>query len=341
MNENHIPSLELGRIIAIFAVVIIHSQAFNTLPLINGEPWLGYLLNQSSRFAVPLFFLISGYLIAPKLIASPQQTACSYSIPLLKVWLIWSIIYLIAPFNLNTVMQEGYLQERMGYWQYLSENPINSLFEGGLVHLWFIPALICAVILIAFFIRFNKIEWLLPFALLLFVYGLLAGSYQPYTDLDSIIFTRNGPFFATLMVGLGFEYRRQKWQLSNTIALLLFIGGMSLHLTEAFMLSLLPDGLFNIHDFLLGTPLWGLGIFILLLNHPNIGNTQWVRYCAKHTLGIYVLHLLLIIYFMNISMMLNLNPWVSNILIIPTTYCVSLIIISLIDKTRLKHILLR
>ncbi len=38
MNENRIPSLELGRIIAIFAVVIIHSQAFNTLPLINGEP---------------------------------------------------------------------------------------------------------------------------------------------------------------------------------------------------------------------------------------------------------------------------------------------------------------
>ncbi len=53
-------------------------------------------------------------------------------------------------------MQEGYLQEKMGYWQYLSENPINSLFEDGLVHLWFIPALICAVIVIAFFIRFNK-----------------------------------------------------------------------------------------------------------------------------------------------------------------------------------------
>ncbi|QAY36561.1 hypothetical protein ETN89_12455 [Photobacterium damselae subsp. damselae] len=54
-----------------------------------------------------------------------------------------------------------------------------------------------------------------------------------------------------------------------------------------------------------------------------------------------ILRLLGYIYFMNISMMLNLNPWISNILIIPTTYCVSLIIISLIDNTRLKHILLR
>ena len=72
-----------------------------------------------------------------------------YSKPLLKVWLAWSIISLLMPFNLGKVMEVGYLAEREGYWGFLMSTPLNSLFEGGLVHLWFIPALICAVAILA------------------------------------------------------------------------------------------------------------------------------------------------------------------------------------------------
>jgi len=85
---------------------------------INEVPWIGYILNQTSRFAVPLFFLISGYLIQPKLVSSPWETIINYSKPLLRVWVVWSIICLALPFNLARVEELGYLGERQGYWAF-------------------------------------------------------------------------------------------------------------------------------------------------------------------------------------------------------------------------------
>lgn len=139
--STHIASLELGRVVAILAIIGLHCQMALSYALIDEVPWVGYVLNQAARFAVPLFFLISGYLIQPKLTRSPWSTLTSYSKPLLKVWLAWSVISLLMPFNLGKVMEVGYLAEREGYWGFLMSTPLNSLFEGGLVHLWFIPAL--------------------------------------------------------------------------------------------------------------------------------------------------------------------------------------------------------
>ena len=109
--STHIASLELGRVVAILAIIGLHCQMALSYALIDEVPWVGYTLNQAARFAVPLFFLISGYLIQPKLTRSPWETLTSYSKPLLKVWLAWSIISLLMPFNLGKVMEVGYLAE--------------------------------------------------------------------------------------------------------------------------------------------------------------------------------------------------------------------------------------
>lgn len=64
-NHPKIASLELGRVIAMLAIIALHCQLFTTYWFLDDEPWVAYLFNQSTRFAVPLFFLISGYLIQP------------------------------------------------------------------------------------------------------------------------------------------------------------------------------------------------------------------------------------------------------------------------------------
>lgn len=69
--SQRIASIELGRVIAILAIIGLHGQMALTYWQINDVPWIGYILNQTARFAVPLFFLISGYLIQPKLVSSP------------------------------------------------------------------------------------------------------------------------------------------------------------------------------------------------------------------------------------------------------------------------------
>lgn len=114
-KKQKIASLEFARIIAMLAIVGLHCQMALTYWQWNGIPWVGYMLNQLARFAVPLFFLISGYLIQPKLSHSPIDTLKNYAKPLMKVWLIWSMISLLMPFQWQTVAEAGYLAERQGY----------------------------------------------------------------------------------------------------------------------------------------------------------------------------------------------------------------------------------
>uniref|UniRef100_UPI003BF7C668 acyltransferase n=1 Tax=Vibrio splendidus TaxID=29497 RepID=UPI003BF7C668 len=335
-----IPYIKLGRVIAILAIIGLHGQMALTYWQIDEVPWIGYVLNQAARFAVPLFFLISGYLIQPKLAASPWETVLNYSKPLLKVWLAWSIICLVMPFNLAKVEEFGYLGEREGYWGFLMSTPLNSFLEGGLVHLWFIPALVCAVLIIAFLIELKLNKLLLPIAIALYGYGVLAGSYATLTGLEAPFFTRNGPFFGTLMVTLGFLIRQNQWKVSSTKALGLLALGMLIHFAEAAWLTTFDVG-FNMNDFLFGTALWGMGVFMWLLANPNMGNYTWVRAISNRMLGIYVSHLLIIIVLFNVCGALGITELAKDVTVFFGTVLLSFGLVVGIEKTPLRRVLLR
>ena len=339
-TRQKIASLEFGRVIAIFAIIGLHCQMALTYWQIDDVPWVGYVLNQASRFAVPLFFLIAGYLIQPKLTQSPWQTLTSYSKPLLKVWVVWSIICLATPFNIQNVVEHGYLGEREGYWGYLMSNPINSIMEGGLVHLWFLPALICAVLIITILLDMKLDKFVLPIALGLYIYGVLAGSYVNITELPSPFFTRNGPFFSTLLVVIGFSARKNNWSLSSRQAVLMALIGMIIHFSEAYALTFVNSP-FNTHDFLFGTALWGSGIFMWLLANPNFGQSAWVTSISSRMLGIYVSHLLLVILMFNIAGALEIQGIAKDLLVYPATLVISFLLIAAIEKTPAQKWLLR
>ncbi|MGR5266845.1 acyltransferase [Vibrio astriarenae] len=338
MTTQRIASLELGRVIAIIAVIAIHSQLMTIYPLFNSEPWLGNFINQLSRFAVPFFFITSGYFLQPKLSTSPKSTAWRYCRPLLYLWLVWSVVYLLAPFNLYQLSQQGWLAERTGYWNYLAQNPINALLEGGMVHLWFLPALIFAVAIIAVFEQAKKRQWLLGVAGAIYIYGVLAGSYQPLTEYSAPFFTRNGPFFSLLMVTIGYLVRQHRYTLTSMQALIVMLIGLVGHLTEAFVLNHF-DIDFRIHDFLFSTPLWGLGLFLLLLANPNWGNHPLIFAIANMTLGIYVIHLLIIIYMNNMSGFNGLEGIAKDSLVFVGAIVVSVGLTYLLNKSPLKRLL--
>ncbi|MGF1725016.1 acyltransferase [Photobacterium nomapromontoriensis] len=340
MNTQRIASFEWGRVAALFAVIIIHSQAFMTGPFYNDQPWLGLILNQLSRFAVPLFFILAGYFIMPKLKIAPSVTFRCYSLPLLKIWLIWSVIYLLLPFNAEIVFTQGYLAERVGYWQYLLQHPLNSLFEGGLVHLWYIPALLCGLAILAVCCHYKQEKWLLLVGSVLYIYGLMAGSYAPIYDLPAPIFTRNGPFLSTLMLSIGFIIHQNKLRVSSPIAASIAVIGMMLHLGEAFFLTRY-DLPFNGHDFLMGTLLWATGIFLLLANKPDFGRSTFTFAISQNTLGIYLCHMMILILLLNLFPYTGFPAYVTDILRIVLTFLLSLGLIRLLSIIPSGRLLLR
>lgn len=339
-NSHKIASLELGRLFALLAIIALHSQIFMTYLLIDDVPVFGYAFNQLTRFAVPFFFILSGYFIQPKLSASPIKTLKLYSLPLLKIWLVWSALCLAMPFNWQRVATDGYLTERKGYWNWLTENPLNALMEGGMVHLWFIPALVMAVAIIALLIHLNKQSLIIPVAVILYVYGVMGGSYQTLTEVWTPFFTRNGPFFSTLMVVIGFEFRRRNITLSSTKSMLLLVTGFVIHFGEAYWLTNY-DVAFNLHDFLMGTPLIGIGLFLLLLSKPSIGNHPLTFILSKHVLSIYVCHLLCVVVMLNITGMLGMTLAMRDFMIVFGTVALSTSFVLVMDKTLLRHILFR
>ncbi len=339
-NSHKIASLELGRLFGLFAIIALHSQIFMTYLLVDDVPVFGYIFNQLTRFAVPFFFILSGYLIQPKLSTSPRKTLKQYSSPLLKIWLVWSALCLAMPFNWQRAATDGYLIERTGYWNWLTQNPLNALMEGGMVHLWFIPALVIAVAIIALFIHFNKSSLLIPVAVILYTYGVMGGSYQTLTEVWTPFFTRNGPFFSTLMVVIGFEFRRRNITLSSINSFLLLLTGFVIHFVEAYWLTNY-DVAFNLHDFLVGTPLIGMGLFLFLLSKPNLGNHPMTFTLSKYVLSIYVCHLLCVVVMLNITGMMGLTLAMRDFVIVFGTVALSTSFVFIMDKTPLKRLLFR
>jgi surface polysaccharide O-acyltransferase-like enzyme len=339
-NTPKIYSFDVARVVALVAVVLIHGQFFMDYAIVDGEPWLNYLMNQLCRFAVPLFFLMAGYLIFPSLSQKPFKKARSYCMPLMVIWALWSAIALVMPFNLGTLIQHGYLAERQGYWGFLASTPLNSLFEGGLVHLWYLPALVSAVIIIALFERLRVYALLLPVAIALYVYGVGAGSYAIITEWSAPIFTRNGPYFSLLMVSIGYAIRRNDWSLPASSARAIALLGLSMHFAEALFLHG-KGQLFSMNDFLIGTAVWSAGLFFWLLAKPNLGQSPiWAR-LSQWVFPMYVTHLFVIIILFNVAGVLGLTQGAKDALVFIGTLLGSYLLVVAVDKTPMSFARLR
>ena len=168
----------------------------------------------------------------------------------------------------------------------------------------------------------------------------MAGSYAQITELSSPIFTRNGPFFSTFMIMLGFEIRRRNISISLKYSIIMMTIGFCLFIGEANYLSLQENGSF-FHDFLFGTPLWALGIFFVLLARPNLGDYKIIHSLSKDVLGIYLCHLLVVIYYLNIIAVLDIDPIFSSLFAVPVVLFISTMIVRGLRKTSIALFLVR
>jgi fucose 4-O-acetylase-like acetyltransferase len=199
------------RVLAIFAVIVIHVAPFShgTPPARIGLTWnLPTIVNQLARFAVPCFFVLSGYFWARRTTDPNRRWPVTRQM-LQRLGLLfvgWSLIYTL-PWESGRLLRDwpasyGDILARNVRW--ISTHKTLVLLQGTETHLWFLVALACAASISALWLRWGSWRSLLLLGVVLFALAMLM---RPYVKLPFGIPVRfnprNGPAFALFPFALG------------------------------------------------------------------------------------------------------------------------------------------
>lgn len=219
--------------------------------------WRLVIGNWLSNLAVPIFFVIAGFLLFKKLLDTnpiPAKNLTNIDSPsvkkfadtdwtiirryvcrILRLYILWCVIY--WPIDIYNWCQSGYpLGESILYYFQ------SFLFSSTITQLWYLPALATACLIVwAGYKADLKIWMLLLLTSLLFIFGCSCNNQyflehsprkiQEFIHWYAPIFltTRNGLFYGSLYVALGLWFSKKQWHMPPILAAagsLIFLGVM-------------------------------------------------------------------------------------------------------------------
>jgi surface polysaccharide O-acyltransferase-like enzyme len=283
-----ISSIDCFRVVAILAVLAIHSHYYQYIDdYAKWECHAAVILNQAARFAVPFFFVVSGYLLGRDVRRGREPVAVAMASlrKLGGLFLAWSLLFVTAD------LAGAWLTNPSSFSLRDALPGLGAKIVGGpRIHLWFLPALLVGLLVAAMTSRLGALLQMMA-AVALYAIGLAAGAYSTLTGLDLGLNSRNGPFFSTLFVVSGFQLGRSGFSPSLKQALALLGLGVLLQALEVYYLTQVLDvSPFGI-DFVIGTVPLGLGVAWLALSRPHLGDSSAFSRIGPLVLGIYLLHL--------------------------------------------------
>ncbi|MEP7453564.1 acyltransferase [Phyllobacterium sp. SB3] len=272
--------IDAGRWVAFIAVVILH--VFPTHD--SGTVSWRAILDVICRFAVPFFFLASGFFLSqkPKGFWNELTSKIRRLFPLFVVWAIFYIVLSPPPV---TVFFSAY---------FLKDLLING---GPGFHLWFLPSLGFCLALFIILKRFFSQTVLLGFGAVLYCLGLSYGEFENYPGLPDMHWdVRNGPFFGFFFIAIGYFFKRKQFAPSPAHCLLLAGTGLLCQLAEADLLFVSEiRGFADDINFYFGTVAYACGVFLYCSTlKANRGVLKLAAELGKYTLGFYCLHVAII-----------------------------------------------
>jgi surface polysaccharide O-acyltransferase-like enzyme len=266
-------SVDSFRLLAALCVVILHVSFSNT----PREFAVG--LRLMTRWAIPFFFILSGYFLAMRHSKTGQLNVLPAVERLIWMFLLWVLIY--SPF-------------------FVMQHDLTALFKlitapafiyfGLFTHLWFLPSLLFGYLFVSFCYHYN-VKILLPIVSgICIIMGLISGAYNIFDfgfPLDYEI-ARNWLSIPFLYIGF---LLFQKGRPNGWVSVLLIIFGAGLQVFEArFLYNQFQFSAYS-HQFLIGTIPFAIGIAALALNelkflqHPILS-----RWGSEYSFGIYLIH---------------------------------------------------
>ena len=256
-------SIDSVKLMFAFTVVIMHGF------LLDAEN-TGYIsgLFRNGLFitAVPFFFIVSGYLFFKTI--KKNHTKKWYT-HIIKIYAIWSIIYaytLMPIFNLT-----GVSLARKIYLVCRAEIT-------GVVHLWFIPALIVASFLCFLFKEYiqRKTKITLYLISMIWLFGVALNWYFMSINSQNTFFYKNGVFYGAPMFILGFiisSHEQKIATLKINLKKLIIISATILiieSIVSTNIINTFKDHMYQSLDMMISTPLLSTLIFITCLKKPTL-----------------------------------------------------------------------
>jgi len=280
------------RLVGAFCVVALHS------PLATLPNAIALSLRLGSRWAVPFFFLVSGYFAAKSLKPGLEINLGRAIGKLAAVFLIANAIYAlfyVIDLNPDTNLNLSFVK----------------LLVGQAGHLWYIGSAIVGLILLQYFASRYADGVLLVVALGVFGlilagegYSTLTGfhlQYEVARYLTSIPFLFGG-FLLARHEGLVRYFPVWAW-------LLVAAAGLGLEVSEAVLLYKKTGAGPHNQEMLMGTGLLALGIFCtsLVLREPH--SERLARWGSQYSLLIYLYHIMVITLLFSILHLGDYSRW--------------------------------
>lgn len=280
---------------AIFFVVCGHAFPFSEI----SKP-VYFFIDNFPKIAVAYFFVISGFLFGSKTLnGDADRYFIKYIKKIASLYFGWTFFYFMYEGAVSYFHHTGFhpeLAELSGF------KPVASLIADIIYygysgkHLWFLISLIWSISILFLFVKYNRLKALLIISFILNFIGLFGSSYYGIYDLT--IETRNAVFYGLFYCTLGcwFSYhesqiRQKGYKLSTLMLLSLFF--IAVQTVERLILIKYYSGDILDNIFISTIPLT-ICLFLITMLRPEFGANSYFTQIGKKSLGIYVIHLVVI-----------------------------------------------
>lgn len=294
--------LDFFRIIAAFFVISLHVGSYKSF---NSEE-LAAAIRLGARWAVPFFFMLSGYFLATK--AGTMRSIGSL-IKLVLLFVISSVV--LIPL---VIAQSGIVS---GIRVFLQS---DVLIKGSYFHLWYLSS--AAVGMLILLVMENRgLEKVIPIiALGSLVLYLFVDAYKPASYSGTRV-ARHFSSFGFIYVGMLMRMLNPSWQRG----ILLIVLGLVMQEIEAHILNYAFGKSILEFQFLLGTLVLSIGFFEIARSCNKLIPEGLSKVGANHTLLVYVFHPYGIAVFARLCHVMSLPRYYIDVFVVPVVFFMTLI----------------
>lgn len=270
VSKNRIYWVDWLKTIAILAVLLLHCSSKYLLPECVFQPnwYWGVFFESISRFGVPLFIMVSGFLILRK--DQPISSVPRRIKRILIPFIFWLVIYVIAKF---VMINHSFDLFQFGYFliQAFLDPTIAS------IEFWFVYMILGLYVFSPIITTWLHNAEIYEIEYFLIVWALF--SFVGFSNVDFLLYDYLKYFTGSIgYFILGYYlYIKQKSILKNrNFGLLLFVAGTLVSFLGTILSSMAIGGqsllFFNLGDVTPNACLQAIGIFIM------VSNTDWEKY---------------------------------------------------------------